>query len=491
MNRAAKWFLAAALLAPSLATAEPGPGRMSYCQWFTSRLGARYREFLMRQPNPRRFTGRPLVRQVLAMKASQCGQSSVETAARELFPRATDENSGKIGVLLPLSGPDAETGVALRKGLESALGPQASRLVVRDTASDARKAEEGLADLLFNENVLLVVAGGPSATVAPLVPWSEALVVPMIVMTGEKAPIDMSRFAFRVFPREHDMAQALVEAARQRDVRRLGVLRSDDGSSDALIANLRALGSHAQITLTNPVDYKSGDYRSMEAAIRSLFHIDRSERPGEYARLTRNAKRRAENAGVPFDPRSVILKPIVEIDGLVVADNFRIVRHFAKLLKFHGVSKLTLFGDTGWRSSGLFQPPEPFLEGSVFADFIGSYAKLPPGIAIPTAGDFPDPREASSADFGFIGWRAGRVLDLVLRLETSRRKIPRALALVPSPDGALFGEGPVFDESRSARWPVYVFTVGRERLAMDDAPYLGARMPASSSGTAPPRTVER
>lgn len=482
-GRALRTVALAGLLVVPAARAE-GPGRLSYCQWFTSRLGPRYREFLLRQPNPRRFTQRPQVRQALSLKADQCGKSAIETAARELFPRVVDENSGKIGVLLPITGPDAETGLALKRGLENGLGAQAQRLVVRDTASDARKAEEGLADLLFRENVLLVVAGGPSASVAPLVPWSEALVLPLVVLAGEKAPLGSSRFAFRVFPRERDMAQALVEAAHQRGLRRLGVLRSDDGASDALIAGLRTAAAPASIAIGPSADYKSGDYKSMEAAVRTLFHIDRSERSGEYSRLARNARRRAEEAHVPFDPRSVILKAIVEFDGLVVPDNFRIVRHFAKLLKFHGVRKMTLLGDTGWRSAGLFQPPEPFLEGSLFADFIGSYAKLPPGIAIPAAGDFPDPREASAADFAFIGWRAGRVLELLLRLETSRRKVPRALALVPSPDAALFGGGAVFDADRAARWPVYVFSVGKDRLSLEDAPYLGPRQEAVSVGPA-------
>lgn len=485
---ALRWVpLALALLStfPVAMRAEPGPGRLSYCQWFTTRLGPRYREFLMRQPNPRRFTERTVVREVLRLRADQCGKAAVEASARELFPRVVDENSGKIGVLLPLTGPGAEVGLALRKGLEIALGAQATRLVVRDTGGDARKAEEAMADVLFRENVLLVVAGGPSATVAPLIPWSEALVVPLIVLAGEKASLGNSRFAFRVFPREHDMAQALVDSAQQRGLHRLGVLRSDDGGSDALIANLRALGSYAAIEFVPPVDYKSGDYRSMESAVRTLFRIDRSERSDEYSRLARNGRRRAEEAGMPFDPRSVILKPIVEIDGLVIPDNFRIVRHFAKLLKFHGVKKLTLLGDTGWRSSGLFQPPEPFLEGSIFADFIGSYAKLPTGIAIAAAGDFPDPRDASVADFAFIGWRSGRVLDMVMRLETARRKVPRALSLLPSPDTTLFGGGPLFDDGRAARWPVYVFTVGKDRFTMEDAPYMGARASASSDLAGP------
>jgi hypothetical protein len=476
-------------LVSSTLFAEPGPGRMSYCEWFATRLGPRYREFLLRQPNPRRFTERTAVRQALSLRPHHCGNLAAESRAKELFPRVVDENSGKIGVLLPMTGPDAETGLALRKGLEAALGPDSARMLVRDTGSDARRAEEALAELLFRENVLLVVAGGPSSSIAPLVPWSEALVFPMIVLAGEKAPLGSSRFAFRVYPREQDMAYALVESARQRGLRRLGLLRPDDGSADALIAQVHAFGRAASLDIAAPVEYQSGDFRSMEAAVRTLFHIDRSQRAAEYARLVKNARRRAEEARVPFDPRSVILKPIVEIDGLLVPDNFRIVRHFAKLLKYHGVKRLVLFGDTGWRSAGLLSPPEPFLEGSFFADFIGAYSQLPPGIAISTAGDFPDPREASAADFALIGWRAGRILRLALRLETGRRKFPRALARLPSPDPDLFGGGPAFDETRAARWPVYVFSVGPNRLTMEESPYFGTRAPAAEAGPPPPPSL--
>src|SRR5690606_24878972 len=98
------------------------------------------------------------------------------------------------------------------------------------------------------------------------------------------------------------------------------------------------------------------------------------------------ARRAAEAQRVPFDPRMVVLKPIVNFDAVLLPDDFRTARHFAKLFKFHQVDKLTMIGNHEWRSPALVEPYDDFLEGSFFADFIGSYAKLPAAVSAPTAG---------------------------------------------------------------------------------------------------------
>ncbi len=123
-----------------------------------------------------------------------------------------------------------------------------------------------------------------------------------------------------------------------------------------------------------------------------------------------------------------------------------------------------ILGAQSWRSPALLDPPEPMLTGSLFVDFMGSYEALPEGLRVPGDGFFAEPSQAAEADFSAIGFRAGRIAQAALDSGETRRQLPDTLGALTNVDPALFGPGNAFAEGHEARWPIFLFSIGTEKL---------------------------
>ncbi len=437
----------------------------SLCPWITGTLAPNYRDLIKRQPNRVELLNREAVRQVLRLRPSDCGRESGETKAQEAFRVAVEAHSGKIGAILPLTGRDAAKGRAMRKGMETAMGAAlAGRLIVKDSASSPWVAERQLAELLFKDNVAIVLAGGSRTELDRLVPWADGLLMPLLILSSDKVSLDGARFAFRVFPSEKRLGMALAAAAQQRGLKRLAVLRPDEGQSDRLIKHFQDEAKKRGLEIRPAVFYRSGDAASLDQAVRTLYQIDSKARAEEFDKMREDGEKKAKERGLAFDPRTVFLKPVIEVDGILVPDHFRTLRHLTKILAYHGVPRTPLFGSQSWRSSALLEPPDPMLTGSVFADFMGSYDALPEGIRVPGDGFFAEPSQATDADFGAVGFRAARIADSAITSGETRRKLPETLSRLSDLDSGLYGMGAVFNDSHETRWPVFLFTIGTDKL---------------------------
>src|SRR5690606_8271449 len=143
---------------------------------------------------------------------------------------------------------------------------------------------------------------------------------------------------------------------------------------------------------------------------------------------------------------------IVDVDAVFLPDDFRSVRHFAKLFKYFGVEKLAMIGNHEWRSPALIEPFDEFLEGSIFADFIGSYADIPRPLRVPVMGSpyFIHPENVIGVDFQLIGYRVARTAALASQNPAvKRRHLARMMLQLSSDAESFFGNGPIFDRERS------------------------------------------
>jgi hypothetical protein len=223
--------------------------------------------------------------------------------------------------------------------------------------------------------------------------------------------------------------------------------------------------------------YTPNNFDSMQGVSRQLFRTEAAEREGEYRAAYRKARQKAAAEHVPFDPRMVVLKPIVDFDAVFLPDDFRMARHFAKLFEFYQVDKLAMIGNHEWRSPALVQPFDAFMEGSFFADFIGAYDKLPPSVSAPTEGSpyFVHPQNVMPVDFQLIGYRVAKTARLALKGPMpSRRGVNDALVAVASDNGAFFGNGKVFDKERQSNWPTFLFNVTKGQITLGSAPTSAA-----------------
>lgn len=415
--------------------------------------------------------------QMLATTAADCDDAGKRRAAVESIVAGVNRHSGKIGVILPLTGARAKYATYVVQGMRAALTESNQKwedvIVLKDSAGQAKLAEQALAELVFRDKVAMVVGGMDKAEADMLAQWSKDLRLPTMLLARERETVADSPYAFRVYPDEKRLAETLVGAATKRGLKRIAIVRPDNHKSDKITDYFKTALAKVGGSVVFDLTFTPDNLDSMMGVGRHLFQIDAQGRRDELQDAYKKARQQALDEGVPFDARMVVLKPIVQFDAVFLPDDFRTVRHFAKLFKFNMVDKLPMIGNHEWRSPALVEPWDNFLDGSIFADFIGSYAKLPAALATETVGSpfFVRPQQVVITDFQLIGYRVGKAAKMTASqtLGKNRMALNKVMAGLTSTSAEpnFFGSGSVFDAERQSNWPTYLFSVAKERLILD------------------------
>lgn len=477
--------LALASFASATAFGMPGdrnPGGASSarltCELAHQRYGEPWRDLVKElQPN---IVADPRLVRLAEMSPRDCANATTRRELVALLADATTAHSGTIGVFLPLTGLRSEAGRAAASGVQAAFAGATSeskkqtKLVVVDTGLGASHIRRELASLLFRDRLSAIIHLPTAADGHLLTSAARGIGLPILMLgpadeTTNGSEGRVSPSVFRVFPQTRTLAESLVRQMQAQGVRRLAIVRPSANKAGRITGAVKAAALAAGITITDELSYLPGNFDSMDAVARALFGIDTGERRGEWQQAMRAARLKAERQGVGFNPRMVSLKPIINTDAVFLPDDFRTVRHFAKIFRFHGVNRLAMFGNHEWRSPGLLEPWDDFIDGAVFGDFVSSYANLPPGISAPTIGShlFADPTTVAGIDWQLIGWRAGDALQRVLSgARVHRRQLSRGLRNLPNPRTGMFAAtgARTFDSQRTANWPGFVFRTSNRSI---------------------------
>jgi len=403
--------------------------------------------------------------ELIKIRADECNTKSASMRTMRTIVDGISDHSGKIGVLLPLSGPRSHEGKDILEGMRS-LYPYRGlsfnqRVVVRDTAGLAVNFERYLAELIFRHRVSIVIGGLTQTESTFLGKWSADLKVPSLILNQKKQPrVDVQNFF--LYPNELSLTAALLGQITKKGYKRVAFLRPQRRTTNSIGSQLEILLKRQGIETTHNYVYTRGDYPSMESAAKRIFKIDPVERKDEFRKLVDQAKRKAKEADVRFNPSLVALSPIIDVDAIFIDDNFRTVRHYTKIFEFLGVEKIPLIGTPQWRSKGLVEPPNQFLEGAFFVDYIGDYRMLPAGIAAPTVASsyFAKPDYSDRIDYMIIGQHAIKTADRTLSKPMMKRyNLYKRIATLQNVGSRYFTEGPIFAKDHSAIWPSFVFRI--------------------------------
>ena len=426
-----------------------------------------YKKLFRNLPAETKLQSEAPVIEMLRIRKDACKSNRSESiAAMRSILEGISEHSGKIGVLLPLSGLKANEGKAVLSGMKSLYPFRGvkfnQRTVVRDTRGMAANAEHILAKMIFQHRVSVIIGGLTKGEATLLRHWSNTLKLPALILNQKTTSRSYSN-VFHLFPSEKSLTSKLATEIRKRRYKRIALLHPLKNSAQSISFQLEARLAKMGIDTQHNYAYKKGDYASMEAAAKKIFKIDPGERRNEYQDLVKKAKKEAKKAGVKFNPSLVALDPIVEIDAIFIADNFRTIRHFTKLFEFLGVDHLPLIGTPQWRSPGLIDPPNRFLEGALFVDYIGDYRMLPKGIVAPPKGNsrfFTTPEFSNKIDYMIIGQHAIKTADRSLSHPIlNRHQLHTRIENLENKNSRYFESGKVFNKDRTARWPSFIFNV--------------------------------
>ncbi len=274
-------------------------------------------------------------------------------------------NSGRVGIMLPLSGPAAAAGERVYQGVQLALRHSLAKypglriqLSVRDTksmAQSAGQAAEVAAELIEKEKAvaligpLLTRAAESSAEVA------NRLATPML--TPFAAGMEMNRdfaWVFRNSLTNRLQAQgAAAYAIEHLGVRRFAVLHPEnrDGNelTDAFTQAVANLGGEVVKIVSFPEN--ATDFG---AQMRALGGMD--DRQLKRTKLSRGLGK--------SDPYQIRLN----FDALFVPVHHDKAVLIAPQILFYNMHEVRLLGGSGWNNPRLLEHGERYVEGAVFVD---------------------------------------------------------------------------------------------------------------------------
>ena len=507
-----------AALAPSSAAARAplaGPPRalaiapaqlkaMQSCREVVNRFTPVYGALFAQLPTGSYAKTNTTLEQLSFATSVQCDDPNLRKALMQAAIDVVNNHSSRVGVILPLTGAYAKQATYVVNGLRAAFeesGASFDKLVVlKDSGSQPSGVASRLAELVFKDRVTMVIGGFEREAAVTLVEWSERLLLPVMILHRERELINSAKYAYSVYPDEERLASTLAVASRERNFKRIALLKPNSGRADKMTAYFKAAVLASGGKVVAELTYTSNQFESMQAAAKTLLHTEMRGREKEYRQAYQAAKAAAQAEGVAFNAKMVVLKPVLDIDAVFIPDDFRSVRYFAKIFKFNQVDKLALIGNHEWRSPALLEPYDEFLNGSIFGDFIGSYKKLPAAISAPTLAASPffvDPQMVQAVDFQVVGYRAGRIAKAVVLLPgLNRRAIPRTMARLNGDQAGLPTNGLVFDKDRHSYWPTYVFGIAPHELRLQHAMASGnaaaqSAVQAPGSGKSCANTADR
>ena len=183
-----------------------------------------------------------------------------------LFPSLLNTETGRLlraGVILPLSGPAADLGRSIQKGLEMGLdagGRDLMKLTYEDDQFIASKTVAAFNKLLDIDKVDLVIAAGstPGHAIAPL---AEEKKIPLIVWAADPEVVRGRKYVLRSCISADKEAEAAAAEALRLGYQKIGMLITQSDYSLAFAKLFSSAVGESSITHRDELPVQSSDFR--------------------------------------------------------------------------------------------------------------------------------------------------------------------------------------------------------------------------------------
>ena len=406
-----------------------------------------------------------------------------------------DVNRGRVGVILPLSGPAAPAGERVYQGIQLALRHALERsphlriqLAIRDSKSTARnigKTLETVEDLIAKEKVVTLI--GPlfslsteaAATVADR--GKTPILTPFAVRTDMK---NSTPWLFRnsLTNRLQSLGIAAY-AVQELGIRNFAVLFPDDNDGRQLASAfadiVRNLGGRVVKSIPFPPD--ANDFGPQ---MRALGGLDDSQ-----------VARKKRELGLKRTDQYDLALPF---EAIFIPAYFDKAVLIAPQIPFYNMKGIRLLGAHGWNSQDLIKYGERYVEGAIFVDGFFSESEEPHIIRF--VNDFKRLFGAKPDIFAALGYDAAKmVFGGVAAGMNTRTAMRDYLAAVHGFDG-IMGLSDM-DPNGDTQRQLFVLTVRKKRIlhlqmitphraswtlgAANGPPPHDAAAPAQGNGLAP------
>ncbi|MDF1580488.1 MAG: penicillin-binding protein activator [Desulfuromonadales bacterium] len=278
-----------------------------------------------------------------------------------------------VGAVLPLTGRFGPFGNQVKRGMELALAlhnaqNQPIDILFRDSAGEALRAEQAVAQLA-NEERVLAIAGpltGQGAVNAARLAQHER--TPLLTLSQRDGLPDIGEYVFRNALTNRQQVKALVRYAMEQGKKSFAVLAPDSpfGHKMAQLFAEEALSSNGLVIAS---EFYPPEATTFDREIKRLMGVDPDRHEDEISPAEKEATELADL----FYPEM----PSVDFDALFIPDYAARIGLVAPQVVYYGIDDVQLLGINGWNSPDLTRLAGQFVEGAIFVDGFFRYSPYP------------------------------------------------------------------------------------------------------------------
>ncbi len=293
---------------------------------------------------------REQLKAVLAQNPGHPLSAEIQAAIRgtKVSEAAIPLNPDKIGVMVPLNGPNAKYGDMVVRGLNLAVSDwseahtdQKVTLVIKDAGSEPDTAARSFNDLAEKEGVLAIV--GPLGVQAnkTVVPLANRDGIPLLSLTQKEDEVQDNSFVLHVFIDSRDLVRTLVRYCRGKlKYERFACLFPDDRYGERLAKIFSETVTEQGGTMIASAPYKEKSTDFTEPLLK-LMTIAKKNTP-------------LVTEGTPFE-------------ALFIPDEVGTVSLIAPQLPYNNIVGVTLIGTNLWSEAPLVQAGGVYVDQALFA----------------------------------------------------------------------------------------------------------------------------
>jgi len=319
-------------------------------------------------------------------KEGVLGLPSISSIKFDL-PKGYQKEEGRIGVLLPLTGPYSDVGEQCLEGILLAASvfnasidniKSGVEVVVRDTAGDPARVEEAL-ESFSNLNVSAVIGPVLGLESIEAAKHSTNFRFPLLTLSRREDLAKLGRNIYRFGLTARAEIEILVDYVVEiLEVRKIGLLYPRDSFGRKVRSLFWDEVEKRGGEIVAVAGYEAGD-TDFSGAVRDLVGYrllppEVRETLKKRERLLSEAKRKVpdeakelrKKAADLLAPDGSVLPPIVQFQALFIPDTYESVALIAPQLAFHGIKGVRLLGLSDWNHPDLVTVGGKYVDGAVF-----------------------------------------------------------------------------------------------------------------------------
>ena len=278
-------------------------------------------------------------------------------------------NRRNIGAVLPLSGPSAQIGKRVLKGLKLGLGFYEGgpfQLIVIDSKGQADKAQKAVQTLVTKHHVIALTGGVLSRTAEALAEEAQNFGVPILLLSQKSRLTNIGHYVFQNGLTAELIVEQLTEhLVSHLKVKKFAILYPNDAYgvnyANAFWDAVKKKGG----VITGAQFYKPGetDFNGPLRRLIGTYYL--KDRTKEYKDKLKKWYLKQSSLSKRNTPKNILL-PVVDFEVLFIPDSVKILRLIAPHIAYNDIKNIKLAGSPLWNQKVFLKKHLKYMDQLIF-----------------------------------------------------------------------------------------------------------------------------